>query len=585
MTRFRTQLNRSVTHLHPRKSLKYQHIFEYRPVSFYAVNYCTDALCIKDGVKIDPCMGSGHILVYAFDVLMQIYKSQGYTQRDAAQSILQNNLYGLDIDERAAQLAYFAVMMKARQYDRRIFSRGIQPHVYAIVESNGLSGLWTKDNKEMRELFDTMRDAKEYGSILTIPVLNFDVLRQYARNKVTQIEQFDLESNDLPEQLPQVLTLINVAEMLAKQYQAVVTNPPYMGSSGMGAKLSNFIKQKYPDSKSDLFAVFIERCGTMTAHNGCQAMITQHAWMFLASFDKLRRRLLQKNIINMVHLGARAFEEIGGEIVQTASFVLRISYNIGYKGTYCRLIEPTTQQGKEKMFLVGENRYVSSQSNFATIPGSPVAYWVSDQFLKCYDNELISSVAFSDGQILTGNNEKYLRLIWEVAAKDIIDKKWVLHAKGGEFRRWYGNIDTVVKFDPVSINHYRSDHIARFPKDEVLFRRGITWTLVSMNPNFGVRELSDELTFNKAAATILFRNDEKINYVLGFLNTKVAQALLKVINPTMNNNIKDILAMPYIESETQENKVRNLVDECIAISKDDWDSFEESWDFKKHPLI
>ena len=314
-------------------------------------------------------------------------------------------------------------------------------------------------------------------------------------------------------------------------------------------------------------------------------MITQHAWMFLASYENIRKKISKKAIINMAHLGARAFEEIGGEIVQTTSFVIGNTFLNNYLGTYCRLVDPTTQTGKEELFIKGKERYISNQLRFQKIPGEPIAYWISEQFANCYDNELLEKVAFSDGQILTGNNDKYLKLLWEVNAHDIEARKWALHAKGGEFRRWYGNIDTVVKFDPVTIQHYKRDKIARFPKDEILFRRGITWTLVSMNPLFGVRELGKNLTFNKAAATILFNDETIIDYVLGFLNSKVSQALLRIINPTMNNNIKDILNMPFIKDMNFYPQVKSLVQYNISISKQDWDAFETSWDFQKHPLL
>ena len=307
--------------------------------------------------------------------------------------------------------------------------------------------------------------------------------------------------------------------------------------------------------------------------------------MFLASYENIRKKISKKAIINMAHLGARAFEEIGGEIVQTTSFVIGNTFLNNYLGTYCRLVDPTTQTGKEELFIKGKERYISNQLRFQKIPGEPIAYWISEQFANCYDNELLEKVAFSDGQILTGNNDKYLKLLWEVNAHDIEARKWALHAKGGEFRRWYGNIDTVVKFDPITIQHYKRDKIARFPKDEILFRRGITWTLVSMNPLFGVRELGKNLTFNKAAATILFNDETIIDYVLGFLNSKVSQALLRIINPTMNNNIKDILNMPFIKDMNFYPQVKSLVQYNISISKQDWDAFETSWDFQKHPLL
>ena len=536
---------------------------------------------------IDPCSGSGHILAYMFDVLMKIYESYGYTTREAVASIVENNIYGLDIDDRATQLAYFAVMMKARQYDRRFFSRGIQPHVYAIVESNHVDEFavdyFCNGDAKLTTAMDTiikeLHDAKEYGSILTVTPQDWSTL--YDRfAEITEDINMSRETA-----LRELLPLVQVAEALAQKYDVVVTNPPYMGSSGMSIKLSDYVKSDYPDSKSDLFAVFIERCGQMTKKNGCQAMITQHAWMFLASYENIRKKISKKAIMNMAHLGARAFEEIGGEIVQTTSFVIGNTFLNNYLGTYCRLVDPTTQTGKEELFIKGKERYISNQLRFQKIPGEPIAYWISEQFANCYDNELLEKVAFSDGQILTGNNDKYLKLLWEVNAHDIEARKWALHAKGGEFRRWYGNIDTVVKFDPITIQHYKRDKIARFPKDEILFRRGITWTLVSMNPLFGVRELGKNLTFNKAAATILFNDETIIDYVLGFLNSKVSQALLRIINPTMNNNIKDILNMPFIKDMNFYPQVKSLVQYNISISKQDWDAFETSWDFQKHPLL
>ena len=536
---------------------------------------------------IDPCCGSGHILTYMFDVLIQIYEVYGFTTREAVVSIVENNIYGLDIDDRAAQLAYFSVMMKARQYDRRFFSRGIQPHVYAIAESNHID-IYTveyfcngdeKLTQVMNTIITELNDAKEYGSILSVTQQDWAAF--YARFAEI-IDDINIAREIA---LRELVPLVQVAEILSQKYDVVVTNPPYMGAGGMPTKLSDYVKKTFSDSKSDMFACFIEKCNSMLKKNGYQAMITQHAWMFLASYENLRSKLFTVDMINMVHLGARAFEEIGGEVVQTTSFVFRRNSLEGYKGTYCRLVEPTTQEGKKELFLSKDCRYVAQQKNFGKIPGSPIAYWVGEKFLFCYENPLISTVAFSDGQILTGNNDKYLRNLWEVSNVSIEQQKWALHAKGGEFRRWYGNIDTVVKFDPITITHYKKDKIARFPKDEILFRRGITWTLVSMNPNFGVRELSDELTFNKAAATILFQNEAIIDYLLGFMNSKVAQALLRVINPTMNNNIKDVLNMPYIYDKAKAADVEALVRECIELSKTDWDSFETSWDFKCHPLL
>ncbi|MGN1026320.1 MAG: BREX-1 system adenine-specific DNA-methyltransferase PglX, partial [Faecousia sp.] len=323
---------------------------------------------------IDPCCGSGHILAYLFDVLMQIYESYGYTTREAVASIVEHNLYGLDIDDRAAQLSYFAVMMKARQYDRRFLTRKDedgnpdvpQPCVFAICESNGINRGslkyfgWSMSDIErnmalsqLTDLLDTMQDAKEHGSILKIKDYDWELLYRFV-GTVDYSGQLDFDAGNLEETKEKLWHLVEIAAMLAQKYDVVVTNPPYMGTGNASVKVQEYVKQEYPDSKSDLFSVFIERCGQMTAKNRYQAMITQHAWMFLSSFEKLRGKLQQVDTINMAHLGPRAFEEIGGEVVQTTSFVLRKSHIPGYKGTYCRLIEPTTQQGKEIMFLSKE---------------------------------------------------------------------------------------------------------------------------------------------------------------------------------------------------------------------------------------
>lgn len=539
---------------------------------------------------IDPCCGSGHILAYLFDVLMQIYENYGYTSRDAVTSILQNNLYGLDIDDRAAQLAYFAVMMKARRYDRRFFSHTTQPHVYAIEESNRIEKPDVEYfcngklelNDAMQTILTQLYDAKEYGSILTITPQDWDAL--YARfDEVADESSFHRESIR-----KKLLPLVRVAQTLAQKYDVVVTNPPYMGASNMNSDLSEYVKKNYPDSKSDLFAVFIEVCSRMAKQNGYQAMITQHAWMFLSSFEKLREKMMLTETVSMAHLGARAFEEIGGEVVQTTSFVRVRTHIDNFKGVYCRLIEPTTQQGKEDMFLACENRYIANQDNFAKIPGSPVAYWVSNNFLKAFDNEKIGKYTISDGQTKTGNNDKYLRLLWEVPVSEIgKGKHWVLHAKGGAFRRWYGNIDTLIDWSDSAREHYRTDHVARIAPEYIWFRKGICWTLISSNKLHGFRLLDDNSTFNLAAPSVFFNNDRMMFYILGYLNSKFSQEIIALLNPTLNTNISDITAQPlyYGKLPEQEDVVINLVSQNIALSKADWDSFETSWDFTRHPFI
>ena len=373
---------------------------------------------------IDPCQGSGHILVYMFDVLMQIYESYGYTTQEAVASIVKNNIYGLDIDERAAQLSYFAVMMKACQYDKRFLKRKDedgkpkvpQPRVYAIQESNDVDShvleYFCNGNAELKEameiIMEEMHDAKEYGSIITVTEQNWDMI--YARFEEIK-EDISIHKEGALELLP----LVQVAQALAQKYDVVVTNPPYMGSSGMSPTLSKFVKKNYSDSKSDLFAVFIECCMQMMKTDGYQAIITQHAWMSLASYEKLRYKVYEKNIINMVHLGARAFENLSGEMVQTTSFVLHNRYIAGRCGIYCRLINFFTAQEKEEMFFSKKDRYIAYQDNFNRIPGAPVsAYVASDTLAYIYEKGVtIGSIGDVKIGMGTGDNDLFLRLWWE----------------------------------------------------------------------------------------------------------------------------------------------------------------------------
>lgn len=555
------------------------------------------ALTPEDILCVDPCMGSGHIICYMFDVLMQIYEAYGYTARDAASSIVRNNLYGLDIDERASQLAYFAVMMKACQYDRRFLSRGIQPHVYAIMESNGFDpnmiDTFTDDRKElkvaMNSLISDMYDAKEYGSILNVNPVDFPSL--YARFDEIRNENPNMYTYQI---LDELLPFVQVAEAMAQKYHVVVTNPPYMGSSGMSGKLSEFIKKNYPDSKSDLFAVFIEHCGQMVKKDYYQAMITQHAWMFLSSFEKLRKKMLQKTTVNMAHLGARAFEEIGGEVVQTTSFVMLNRNLKNYKGVYCRLIEPTTQQGKEDLFLSGDSRYESTQSNFSKIPGSPVAYWASAPILKDFtDGKLIGNDANVKIGMGTGKNDIFLRKWWEIFYSKIdfsltnindLNKsngRYFPYNKGGDFRLWYGNLQEVLWFDKAGRKYMNtmSGHRENGGHD-FYCKEGLTWSFISSS-RFGIRYMPTGCFFDVAGSTLFSMTDNK--YTLGFLASKVCFTILQLLNPTLNYQAGNIKSLPIIYRDVK--TVDALVDDCIKTSKSDWDSFETSWDFQAHPFI
>ena len=565
----------------------------------------TDITCI------DPCMGSGHILIAMFDVLMDIYESAGYDKREAAFEIVEHNIHGLDIDQRAYQLAYFAVMMKGRGYNRR-FLRGRdgkpEPKVYAIVESNDINrnhlqffgkNLSDVERKiamdQIEGLLDTFKDAREYGSILNVDACDWELLEKFVEN-LDADGQISFESFGSDETQRQLRQLVRVARNLGQKYDAVVTNPPYMGASGMGAKLSKYVKDNYPDSKSDLFAVFIEKCGQMTKKNAYQAMITQHAWMFLSSFEKLRNKIQLSDIVNMAHLGPRAFEEIGGEVVQTTSFVIRRSHIAKYKGTYCRLIEPTTQQGKEEMFLAGKNRYYSEQHNFSKIPGNPVAYWVS----KTMGDLFSSSKAlgeFYDARsgLQTNDNSRFLRYWYEVDVNKTnisnisFGEKWYPHLKGGAYRRWYGNQEYVVNWEnngseilKLATELYGSPTRTAKSIDKY-FLPGLTWSDVSTGL-FSVRITESGFIFDTTAPTISCKNSEiPPKELLGFLNSKVAQVLLSLLAPTIHYNCGAVALLPIIA--VKDDNIGLLVKKNIEISKEDWDSLETSWNFQHHPLF
>ena len=568
------------------------------------------------GIKvIDPCMGSGHILVYAFDVLMQIYEATGYSQRDAAQSILENNLFGLDIDDRAAQLAYFAVMMKARQYDRRLLTRGIQPNIYAFAESNGINRDqlkffgWSMGDVERSKAFtqveyllDTFRDAKEYGSILSVDMLDWELLYRFA-GTVDYSDQISTDELNLETTKDALWNLVELGAVMAQKYDVVVTNPPYMAVSNAGAKVNDYMKKNFPDSKADMFAVFIERCGQMTKKNGYQAMITQHAWMFLSSFEKLRTKLLAVDIVNMAHLGARAFEEIGGEVVQTTSFVIRKSHIADYKGEYCRLIESTSQQGKEDMFLAGKNRYAADQSNFSKIPGSPVAYWVSEQALLPYltSVKLLGDMAAPCAGLATGDNTIFQRNWYEVSflnigfnisnAKETLHRteKWYPCNSGGDYRKWSADDNIVVNWqnDGSEIKQFRNaaGKLAARPQNtQWYFKEGLTWNKLSSS-RFAVKYKRPGYVFDDTSRSAFPNNMRYLKYIIGLLCSNVTFEYLKVLNPTMSFTNGDLVRLPIRIEEPKIAFVSELVDGNVTISKDDWNSYETSWDFKRNPLV
>ena len=559
-------------------------------------------LDVKDIKVIDPCMGSGHILVYAFDVLMQIYEATGYSQRDAAQSILENNLYGLDIDDRAAQLAYFAVMMKARQYDRRIFSRGIQPHVYAIVESNGLDSssveYFTNNDPQLKKAFGTLmnelRDAKEYGSILNISQVDFSAL--YAR-----VEEVRADISMFREiVLNSILPLIQVAEAMAQKYEVVVTNPPYMGGRNMNNRLLEKIVAEYPQGKPDLYSAFILKAMRMTRNNGFSAMITQHSWMFLSSFETLRQTYLNNDIVNMCHLGARAFEEIGGEVVQTATWVSRNCHTPNCNGTFVRLVPFDSQDEKEKKFLThtAKNYYVSN-SRFNSIPGKALAYWLGnpDVFTQ---GILLEKVANPRQGMKTLDNDYYIRLWHEVSRNNIMVSatdaqvaiksgcKWFPINHGGEYRKYYGNNYTVVNWyndgEEMKANAIKKYNCITRTITNIAyyFKPGVTWSVICSKPSF--RWYGTGFLFSNGGQCVVPDEDDELEYIAGFLNSKVTEYLLNILSPTLGFESGYLKKLPIIKGVDKKTEILSLTERNISICKTDWDSYETSWDFKRNPL-
>ena len=564
---------------------------------------------------IDPCMGSGHILVYAFDVLMQIYTSAGWSEREAAQSILKNNLYGLDIDDRAAQLAYFAVMMKARQYDRRLLTRGIQPNVYAIHESNHIPSMAieyfhqgdARLKTDIERLVTAMRDAKEYGSILNVAPVDF--ARLYIRFEEIRDEIHMMQ----PVVMDELLPMVQCAELLAQKYDVVVTNPPYMGGSGMDATLSGYVKKNFPDSKADMFAVFIERCGQMAKKNGYQAMITQPSFLFLASFERLREKTVTTSgIENLLHMGRGIFGIDFGSI----AFVIKKRHLASYKGVYFRLhertfqyIEPqdiaqlymrakenhsykysfvdyTTDDGIVEQPVTPNSKqiyYEASQDNFSKIPGAPVAYWVSEAFLNAFANKTVENffAAVVKG-IFTGDNARFLRLWHETNDKDFC-VKWQPYSKGGDFRRWYGNLEYVINWENNG-GDLRNFAGSGLGASKYFGKETIVWTKLT-SYKAGFRNNPDYVYFDDASPALIGQSGTRELCFLALLNSIVMSHFLNFISPTLNYQCGEIKKLPVASECIADSHIAQLAENNVGLSKADWDAYETSWDFKRNPLI
>lgn len=559
---------------------------------------------------IDPCAGSGHILVYMFDVLVQIYEDYGYPVREAIRSIIENNLYGLDIDERAAQLAYFAVMMKARQYDRRFFARKDengnpnvpQPHVYAIVESNGTDTFsldyFINGDAELKKAMDSiikeMRDAKEYGSILKITPVDFAVL--YARFE--EIRDDVHLSREIV--LDSILPLVQVAEVLAQKYDIAITNPPYLGLRSIGAKTLDYIERNYPNSKNDFFAVFMDRCIDFAKLQGKVGLVTAESWLSLSSFERIRGRVLEETTLcNMLHLGDGAFDAGFG----TAAFVLNRKRINKYAGCYYRLIDFETGIEKEEIVLTRnlKARYVAKQDDFYNIPGAAVSYWVSEKLFASFSKyAALGSIAEPRQGLTTCDNDRFMRFWHEVELSHVcfdcssteesetLPQKWFPYNKGGEPRKWYGNNEYVVNWQ------YNGSEVKTFVASKYVsysrtvknipyyFRKGLTWSAIAKR--YAVRAYDKGFIFADKGQAI-FADDNLYYYLCGLMNSKFADAILEIISPTLDFNCGYIKKIPIAIDESKKQQIKYVVEQNIYNSKNDWDSFESSWDFAEHPMI
>jgi len=548
---------------------------------------------------IDPCMGSGHILVYAFDVLMQIYTSAGYSERDAARSILENNLYGLDIDDRACQMAYFAVMMKARQYNRRILSADTPCHVYSIQDSNSVNRNQLKyfgadlseieKNNAMNQiigLLDTFKDAKEYGSILNVENYNWDLLRRFA-DKTSEEGQISLETIGLDDTKEYLKEIIAIGEIMAREYDVIVTNPPYMGN--MPGRMTEYILKYYSREKYDLYAVFIKKCRNMLKTYGLIGVITQQAWLFLSSFEAMRIDMNNTSVINMLQLGPHAFDEIGGEVVQTVSLVFRNIRMDNYRGKYYDITKGSSEKEKEKLFFEG-SYILNKQKNYEQIPGNVYAYKMPQNAIDHFKRRCLSDYSVIKSGIVTGNNDLFLKTWFELSFvsidfnREILDEsvEWVPMHKGGGYRKHYGLHDYVMNIHDIWYSDKTKSNVRRGDPD-YYFKEGLTWSTLSNS--LSVRKSPKGFVFDTKGSMCFIKTEDDINYYEGLLNSTVADYYMGFLSPTLDFNQGAMGKIPVIIDENNKQMICDISQENEAISRDDWNAFETSWEFKKHPLI
>ncbi|HGY9287187.1 TPA: BREX-1 system adenine-specific DNA-methyltransferase PglX [Escherichia coli] len=596
----------------------------------------TPASIEPESIKVlDPACGSGHILIEAYNVLKNIYEERGYRGRDIPQLILENNIFGLDIDDRAAQLSGFALLMMARQDNRRIFTRDVRLNIVSLQESLHLdiAKLWQQlnfhqqvqtgsmgdmfaentaltqtDSAEYQLLMRTLKrfvNAKTLGSLIQVPQEEEAELKVFLDALYRLEQEGDFQQKAAAKAF---IPFIQQAWILAQRYDAVVANPPYMGGKGMNGELKEFAKNNFPDSKADLFAMFMQRAFSLLKENGFNAQVNMQSWMFLSSYVSLREWLLNnKTFITMAHLGPQAFAQISGEVVQTTAWVIRNNHSALQQCAFYRLIEGNEEQKKNTLISRKNVFYNICQDDFKKIPGTPIAYWLSEKERECFINgELLASIAPAKLGMRTGDNAKWLRLWYEpslketnfnaVDSKDAVasEKKWFPYNKGGDFRRWYGNNDYVIYWHK---NGYdiKCETLEKYPQlswdnlgwkitnEPDFFKKSITWSFISSS-NFGVRCSLGGAIFDVGGSSA-FPKDSDYFTTAGFLCSRVAYEFLKVLNPTLNFQVINLNSLPWISPKEKSSSIEKIVSRLVEISKVDWDLFEISWDFCGNKLV
>ena len=558
--------------------------------------------CIIFGSLIDPCMGSGHILVYAFDVLMEIYLSQGYNEREAAQSIVKNNLYGLDIDDRAAQIAYFAVVMKARAYDRRFLTRGIRPNLLAVQESNSVNSgcldLFGELHDAAKKLCDEFTDAKEYGSMIQLQTSSAEIAKLTERAEAICAAEYEVPADQIKQDhiSRYWMPILKQSEIMAAKFDIVCTNPPYMGKKSLNPKISRFLDRHYPAGKSELYSAFMLKCIDFARTDRFVAMVTIHTWMFIRSFQSLRKEILDKTTVqSFLHTGASTFEELSAFNVLASAFCLRKSVIENYRGRYVRLTDFIDVTEKQQHISDSSCNYILQQSRFHTLPGEPLVYWISQKAANRFSvaKPLREYSAPRQG-MATSDNEQFVRFWFEVentksafrcatAEEALLSGcKWFPYNKGGNFRKWYGMNEYVVNWENDG-NELKKNKGAILRNTSCYFKPGITWSLFGFE-NFSVRYKDSGFLFDVSGSS-MFPDGDMLAYILAFLCSKTALMYLTLLAPTVNFQVGNIGDLPLITDDSKKAEIKKLTDECIRESEDDWDAFELSWNFKRHKLL